>query len=103
MCIRESEKVLFPPKVPLPSVTPLKINWPYFNGKLWQRNYYEHIIRNEEEMDRIRQYIVDNPARWAEDENNPVNVTNGGVALCGRPWQSRPGNHIGLPLRKPYE
>lgn len=41
---------------------------------LWQRNYYEHIIRGEGEMNRIRKYIVDNPAKWAEDENNPANI-----------------------------
>jgi putative transposase len=41
------------------------------NGKLWQRNYYEHVIRNESDQNRIRQYILDNPARWADDENNP--------------------------------
>ncbi len=41
---------------------------------VWQRNYYEHVIRDEEEMNRIRQYISDNPAKWGEDENNPVNI-----------------------------
>jgi len=40
-------------------------------SKLWQRNYYEHIIRNEEELNRIRQYIADNPANWQTDEENP--------------------------------
>ena len=38
----------------------------------WQRNYYEHIIRNEEDLNRIRQYIEDNPARWHEDPENPA-------------------------------
>lgn len=38
---------------------------------LWQRNYYEHIIRNESELDRIREYIYANPSRWAEDQDNP--------------------------------
>lgn len=38
---------------------------------VWQRNYYEHIIRNEESLHRIRQYIADNPARWTEDRNHP--------------------------------
>jgi len=38
---------------------------------LWQRNYYEHIIRDEESLDRIRQYIADNPARWTFDRENP--------------------------------
>ncbi len=38
----------------------------------WQRNYYEHVIRNEESLNRIRQYILDNPARWHEDPENPA-------------------------------
>jgi len=41
---------------------------------VWQRNYYEHIIRDDEDMARIRQYIRDNPRRWDEDENNPANM-----------------------------
>jgi REP element-mobilizing transposase RayT len=41
-------------------------------GKFWQHNYYEHIIRNEEEMDRIRQYIVNNPLQWELDRENPA-------------------------------
>ncbi len=41
---------------------------------LWQRNYYEHIIRDEESLNRIRQYILDNPRRWAYDRNNPAAV-----------------------------
>jgi len=47
-------------------------SWPSFNGRLWQRNYYEHIIRDEDSLNRIRQYIVDNPARWAFDRENPA-------------------------------
>jgi len=34
---------------------------------VWQRNYYEHVIRNEGELNRARQYILDNPARWEMD------------------------------------
>ena len=41
---------------------------------IWQRNYYEHIIRNEHEMDRITRYIESNPTRWAEDEENPDRI-----------------------------
>jgi putative transposase len=41
---------------------------------VWQRNYYEHIIRDEGDLNRIREYIINNPARWAEDENNPINA-----------------------------
>jgi REP-associated tyrosine transposase len=39
---------------------------------LWQRNYYEHIIRNEEALEAIRAYIADNPAKWAQDRQNPA-------------------------------
>jgi REP element-mobilizing transposase RayT len=37
------------------------------DGPVWQRNYYEHIIRNQAEWDRIRAYIRDNPRRWQDD------------------------------------
>jgi putative transposase len=47
--------------------------WPPFAGKLWQRNYYEHIIRNEDELKRIRDYIKNNPLQWVNDRNNPIN------------------------------
>ena len=36
-------------------------NWKMFERRLWQRNYYEHIIRNETELHNIRKYIVENP------------------------------------------
>jgi REP element-mobilizing transposase RayT len=45
--------------------------WPEFWGRVWQRNYYEHIIRSDHALDRIRSYIVNNPSRWHEDEENP--------------------------------
>jgi len=38
---------------------------------LWQRNYYEHIIRNEESLNRVREYIETNPLRWELDRENP--------------------------------
>ena len=38
---------------------------------VWQRNYYEHIIRDEEELNRVRQYIIDNPTCWEQDPENP--------------------------------
>jgi len=41
---------------------------------VWQRNYYERIIRDEEELTAIREYIADNPAKWAEDKENPLNI-----------------------------
>jgi REP element-mobilizing transposase RayT len=42
-------------------------NWKRFNGKLWQRNYYEHIIRNEQSYHNITKYIKNNPAKWRDD------------------------------------
>ena len=39
---------------------------------LWQRNYYEHVIHDEHEWNRIWEYITANPARWTEDVNNPA-------------------------------
>jgi len=39
---------------------------------VWQRNYYEHVIRDEETLRRIRQYIADNPAQWEFDRENPA-------------------------------
>ncbi len=41
---------------------------------LWQRNYYEHVVRNGEELDAIRRYIWTNAERWAEDKENPANL-----------------------------
>ena len=35
---------------------------------VWQSNYYKRIIRDQRELDAVRQYILDNPANWAEDE-----------------------------------
>ena len=39
---------------------------------VWQRNYYEHVVRTEDDLDAIRRYIVENPLKWAEDEENPA-------------------------------
>lgn len=36
-------------------------------SEVWQRNYWDHIIRNETELDTLRQYIITNPARWEQD------------------------------------
>jgi REP element-mobilizing transposase RayT len=60
--------------------------------RVWQRNYYEHIIRNQASLDRIRQYIRDNPAQWAFDRDNPgggkggeTPPLRGHIANCGTP------------------
>jgi hypothetical protein len=46
-------------------------HWTPFCGRLWQRNYYEHIIRDEVSLDRIRRYIAENPLCWYLDRENP--------------------------------
>ena len=48
--------------------------WAAFKNRLWQRNYYEHVIRNVADYDRIFNYLGSNPLRWAEDEENPANA-----------------------------
>ena len=47
------------------------MKWTPFYRRLWQRNYYEHIIRNDDSLNHIRQYIIDNPGQWAFDRENP--------------------------------
>ena len=44
------------------------LGWQPFNGKLWQRNYYEHIVRNERAYYAISHYIINNPIKWQEDK-----------------------------------
>ena len=42
--------------------------WEPFDGKLWQRNYYEQIVRDEISLQRVREYIVNNPRQWQKDK-----------------------------------
>ncbi|OGW72566.1 MAG: hypothetical protein A2Y02_02505 [Omnitrophica bacterium GWA2_52_12] len=41
---------------------------------VWQRNYYEHVIRDEKSLSEMREYIANNPKQWDLDENNPKNL-----------------------------
>ena len=56
-------------------------DWPPFPGRLWQRNYYERIIRDEAELNAARKYIAENPMKWAEDKENPAYIAYGRT-LC---------------------
>ena len=47
---------------------------PWRGTPIWQRNYYDRIIRDEREMDAIWRYIESNPLNWATDNENPVNA-----------------------------
>ena len=59
---------------------------------VWQRNYYEHVIRDEDDLDRVRRYIAENPLRWSEDPENPLEARPVG-------GDGRLGDHRGSPLR----
>jgi putative transposase len=55
------------------SLSAIEINrWSGSTGQLvWQRNYFEHVVRRGEDLDAIRRYICGNPERWEFDQNNP--------------------------------
>jgi REP element-mobilizing transposase RayT len=58
---------------------------------VWQRNYYEHIIRNEESLNQIREYIETNPLRWHIDRENPeVMQADAGAGLRPAPTRDDP-------------
>ncbi len=51
------------------------LEWKPFNGKLWQRNYWEHIIRNDNSYQRISNYIQNNPFNWMDDKFYKTDIT----------------------------
>ena len=52
--------------------TPLLRNTP--KTSVWQRAYYEHVIRNEDDLNQVREYIINNPLKWELDRENPNNI-----------------------------
>ena len=52
-------------------------SFPQFAKRIWQRSFYDHVIRDDEDLNRIREYVRDNPARWTLDEENPENRVEG--------------------------
>jgi len=62
--------------------------WKKFDGTLWQRSFYDHVIRNDQDLSRIQEYIVNNPLQWALDDENP-----------NRKNRPNPGRTQGPPLR----
>src|SRR4030042_900894 len=62
---------------------------------VWQRNYYEHVIRDEDELNAIRRYIADNPTRWEEDPENMDTVGSNNVGAGPRacPPPTPTGDH----------
>jgi putative transposase len=53
-------------------VSVAEFGWAPFCLRLWQRNYFERIIRDNNELAKFRSYIMRNPERWEEDEENPT-------------------------------
>ena len=58
------------------------LGWLPFEKRLWQRNYYEHIIRDPGEFDRIQRYIESNPANWLDDSQDPSREPQGRDTPC---------------------
>jgi REP element-mobilizing transposase RayT len=54
-----------------PSYTGRQLGWERFSGRLWQDNYFEHMIRHDASLDRIRHYIAGNPLQWERDPERP--------------------------------
>jgi putative transposase len=65
-------------------------SWTPFPGKLWQRNYYEHVVRNNNELNRIREYIMNNPLQWEMDRENPNGQCNKGRTHRCAPTKDEP-------------
>jgi REP element-mobilizing transposase RayT len=53
-------------------------------GAVWQRNYHEHVVRDDGELERIREYIRGNPSRWEFDRENPAARSRAGARA---PWE----------------
>jgi len=71
------------------------LDWTPFAGRLWQRNYSEHIVRGENELNRIREYIANNPSQWDLDRENPLRSLGrrGKFETCpssAEPWEVWP-------------
>ena len=54
----------------------------------WERDYFEHIIRDGEDLDRIREYILENPANWKADEYYPENIRVDPLHRGNRDWSA---------------
>ncbi|MCM8750198.1 hypothetical protein NET02_13680 [Thermomicrobiaceae bacterium CFH 74404] len=84
--------------------------------RVWQRNYYEHVICDEASLDRIRRYIAENPMRWACDPEDPQAIEteleelwnpscgmNHRVSVPGQAARGRSGSSIGRALRDEFQ
>jgi len=71
--LRDRTKMLLPKIIHgFKSSVTRKINKKYNNShEIWQKSYYDHIIRSEKSLNNIRDYTINNPVMWNEDRNNP--------------------------------
>ena len=69
------------------------------DGSVWQRNYYEHVIRDEESLNRIREYIATNPQRWDLDRENLQAAGKDAFDDWLATFKSSPGNEPTFILR----
>jgi hypothetical protein len=53
---------------------------------VWQGNYYEHVIRGDGELLRVREYILNNPLNWDEDRENPLRLLDSKPVRAIEPW-----------------
>ena len=63
---------LFKSKSALEYVKYINDNNLNISGKIWQRSFYDHVIRNKQSLNAIREYILNNPLKWDDDENNII-------------------------------
>ena len=79
--------------------------WQPFKGILWQRSFYEHVIRNDEALNRIREYIQTNPQRWDLDRENPRAKGNDEFDCWVTTLKSKPveANCRGGPMCPPFD
>jgi len=54
--------------------------WATFRARLWQRGYFDHVVRDDRDLERIREYIATNSLRWALDREEPA---ESGFLTCG--------------------
>jgi putative transposase len=58
---------------------------PRLRTPIWQRNFYEHVVRDDRDLERIRGYVEANPARWEEDSYHPRFLAEAGAGARSAP------------------
>jgi REP-associated tyrosine transposase len=61
-------------KLKMQTAKEINIHGNSIGSRVWQRGYYDHIIRNQQDLNNEKQYIINNPKNWESDDNNLVNL-----------------------------